>query len=467
MSLTLVVGLETLLRYQESKQRRTGHSDEDPRKTLTANESGKSEGRTEGGTEIPMIRPQKPKRERERVADLFALNLLDTPPEERYDRLTRELAVLLKVPIAYLALIDSNRQWLKSTVGTMPCQSDRDASFCAHTILSDQPLVVADTRRDPRFADHPLVKQEPFVRFYAGVPLRSSGGNNVGTLCIADRKPRRLGDHDLEILKAFAALIEKQVNASPQIFISYSHSDEDWKDRLTSHLGVLRNEDLLNFWDDRKIGAGDGWRGEIQQAMESSNLAVLLISANFLTSQFIKDVEVPRLLSRREKEGLVVLPIILKPCCWDQVEWLREMNVYPNDARPISSGTASQIDTDLAGFASRVLEGLGAPRGTARPASTRVDDADKVLRDIGFSTKGSRSESADAPSGKSLETSGLKLLVKKKDDATVQPDSCLFHQDCITIGRDPDNDLPLCDDGRVVSKRHAEIVRTGANGIST
>ena len=266
----------------------------------------------------------------------------------------------------------------------------------------------------------------------------------------------------IEILKAFAALIEKQVNASPQIFISYSHSDEDWKDRLTSHLGVLRNEDLLNFWDDPKIGAGDGWRGEIQQAMESSNLAVLLISANFLTSQFIKDVEVPRLLSRREKEGLVVLPIILKPCCWDQVEWLREMNVYPNDARPISSGTASQIDTDLAGFASRVLEGLGAPRGTARPASTRVDDADKVLRDIGFSTKGSRSESADAPSGKSLETSGLKLLVKKKDDATVQPDSCLFHQDCITIGRDPDNDLPLCDDGRVVSKRHAEIVRTGA-----
>ena len=131
LSLTLVVGLETLLRYQESKQRRTGHSDEDPRKTLTANESGKSEGRTEGGTEIPMIRPQKPKRERERVADLFALNLLDTPPEERYDRLTRELAVLLKVPIAYLALIDSNRQWLKSTVGTMPCQSDRDASFCA------------------------------------------------------------------------------------------------------------------------------------------------------------------------------------------------------------------------------------------------------------------------------------------------------------------------------------------------
>ena len=170
-----------------------------PRKTLTANESGKSEGRTEGGTEIPMIRPQKPKRERERVADLFALNLLDTPPEERYDRLTRELAALLKVPIAYLALIDSNRQWLKSTVGTMPCQSDRDASFCAHTILSDQPLVVADARRDPRFADNPLVKQEPFVRFYAGVPLRSSGGNNVGTLCIADRKPRRLGDHDLLI----------------------------------------------------------------------------------------------------------------------------------------------------------------------------------------------------------------------------------------------------------------------------
>ena len=159
-----------------------------------------------------MTTPPKPLNEPERLAALRALCILDTPTEEQYDRLTRKLAYMLDVPIAYLALIDANRQWLKSVVGDMVCEMNRDGAFCAHTILEHQPLIIPDTREDPRFADNPLVTNEPYLRFYAGIPLTSPDGHNVGTLCIADHKPRHLSFDDLELLKAFAALVEEKIN---------------------------------------------------------------------------------------------------------------------------------------------------------------------------------------------------------------------------------------------------------------
>ena len=151
-----------------------------------------------------MIKPEKPLNEQERLEALRTLNVLDTPPEESYDRHVRKLAQVLDVPMAYIALIDANRQWLKSVVGPMTCDMDRDQSFCGHTILEHQPLIVPDTREDPRFAGNPLVTGEPHLRFYAGVPLSTDDGFNVGTLCIADREPRDLRAGDLEVLLAFA-----------------------------------------------------------------------------------------------------------------------------------------------------------------------------------------------------------------------------------------------------------------------
>ena len=102
----------------------------------------------------------------------------------------------------------------------------------------------------------------------------------------------------------------------PTIFISYSHADEAWKDRLVTHLTVLERQGLLDLWDDRRIGVGEDWRREIEQAIDGASVAVLLVSADFLTSQFTLDEQMPRLLQRRDKEGLRVFPVVVRPCAW-------------------------------------------------------------------------------------------------------------------------------------------------------
>src|SRR5947209_1144548 len=147
-----------------------------------------------------MIAAPLPVDESERLAELRALEILDSPAESRFDRIVELAARVFRVPIAYVAMIDANRQWLKSRCGFDVSETARGVSFCAHTILQDEPLVVPDALLDPRFRDNPLVVGEPFVRFYAGHPLAGPGGHNVGTLCLVDHVPRTLSDCELEML---------------------------------------------------------------------------------------------------------------------------------------------------------------------------------------------------------------------------------------------------------------------------
>jgi hypothetical protein len=140
----------------------------------------------------------------------------------------------------------------------------------------------------------------------------------------------------------------------PTVFISYSHKDEEWKDRLVTQLGVLQSQGLLDLWDDRRISAGEDWHQEIQEAMATASVAVLLVSANFLTSRFILGEEVPHLLERRDKEGLRIFPVIIKPCAWQAVPWLSRMQCRPKDGRPLSAGDEHQIDAELAAIATEV-----------------------------------------------------------------------------------------------------------------
>ena len=140
----------------------------------------------------------------------------------------------------------------------------------------------------------------------------------------------------------------------PTVFISYSHKDEDWKDRLVTHLGVLHNEGLLDLWEDRRIAAGDEWYPEIQEAMNAASIAVMLVSANFLNSKFILSEEVPSLLQHQAEKGVRIFPIIIKPFAWETVGWLRRMQLRPKDARPLSAGSENQIDTDLAAIATEL-----------------------------------------------------------------------------------------------------------------
>ncbi|TEU11304.1 MAG: toll/interleukin-1 receptor domain-containing protein [Anaerolineales bacterium] len=140
----------------------------------------------------------------------------------------------------------------------------------------------------------------------------------------------------------------------PTVFISYSHKDEHWKDRLRPHLGVLEQQDRITIWDDRRFDAGAEWYNEIQQAMERAAVAVCLISADYLASDFCVKEEVPYLPERRDKEGLHIFPVIVKPCVWQTVGWLSRMQARPKDGRPLSAGDEHQIDADLAAIATEV-----------------------------------------------------------------------------------------------------------------
>jgi hypothetical protein len=140
----------------------------------------------------------------------------------------------------------------------------------------------------------------------------------------------------------------------PVVFISYSHKDEREKNRLLSHLGVLQPGGLISLWSDDRIGAGADWEKEIREAMAQAKVAILLISANFLTSSFILGQEVPTLLRRREREGLTVFPVIAKACAWQEVEWLTKMNIRPKNGRAIWGSGSRRIDEDMATIAKEV-----------------------------------------------------------------------------------------------------------------
>ncbi|BBB59553.1 hypothetical protein UNDKW_1280 [Undibacterium sp. KW1] len=157
-----------------------------------------------------MQAPDFPVDEILRLQTLQACAILDTPPEERFDRLTRLASHLFKTPIALVSLIDSDRQWFKSKQGLDVSETARDISFCGHAILKPDILYVADASQDARFSDNPLVSDDPNIRFYAGAPLRARNGQSLGTLCIIDTKPRILSAEDLAALRDLADCVESE-----------------------------------------------------------------------------------------------------------------------------------------------------------------------------------------------------------------------------------------------------------------
>jgi hypothetical protein len=163
-----------------------------------------------------------------------------------------------------------------------------------------------------------------------------------------------------------------------KIFISYSHHDEAWKDCLIPHFNTLQKHGLLEVWHDRQIEAGAHWFQEIEKAAKSARMAILLISENFFKSPFIMEKEVPWLLERQEKGLVRILPLIVEPCKWNQVDWLQPILAKPKDGRPLSIGTPDQIDADLRAFVREAAELLSRDILKASPQATQPVPPDKI-----------------------------------------------------------------------------------------
>jgi len=160
----------------------------------------------------PAVAPL-PDNEAQRLQVLLDLNLLDTPPDARFDRITRLAARLFGVSTALVSLIDAERQWFKSRVGMTLPETPRAASFCAHAILQDDVMVVRDACEDARFAHTPMVQGDNPVRFYAGSPIAAGDGHRIGTLCILDRVPREFNDEERVLLRDLAGIVGNEVAA--------------------------------------------------------------------------------------------------------------------------------------------------------------------------------------------------------------------------------------------------------------
>ncbi|UQU65524.1 GAF domain-containing protein [Couchioplanes caeruleus] len=152
-----------------------------------------------------------PTNEADRLAALYELNILDSAPEKDFDDIVALASSVCGVPMSLVSLIDTDRQWFKSRLGTDLTETSRDLSFCAHAILGKDLMVVPDVSRDARFAGHPAVAGDSGVRFYAGAPLITTDGFALGTLCVVDSHPRRLDVEQLQALRALARQVTSQL----------------------------------------------------------------------------------------------------------------------------------------------------------------------------------------------------------------------------------------------------------------
>ncbi|WP_313487971.1 sensor domain-containing diguanylate cyclase [Pseudescherichia sp.] len=155
--------------------------------------------------------PGVPVNEKERLKSLYMMDLLDKKDDERLLRLTRLAKATFDVPIALITLLDRDRQWMISCDGLNMRQSSRNVSFCAHAILLQGIMIVKDTLKDDRFDNNPLVHDEPFVRFYAGCPVRLPDGSIAGTICLIDNKPRDFSSEEINLLLDLGAIVEDEL----------------------------------------------------------------------------------------------------------------------------------------------------------------------------------------------------------------------------------------------------------------
>ena len=174
----------------------------------------------------------RPANEEARLRALRGYGVLDSEPEPSFDRVTRLVARVLEVPIAMISLVDADRQWIKACVGVGSRETSRDVAFCAYAILESDLLVIGDALADPRFAANPLVTGPPFIRAYAGAPLRTPDGLPVGTLCAIDHRPRAFTPDQLASLRDLADIVIDELERRRQAELRATESAQTHAGRV-------------------------------------------------------------------------------------------------------------------------------------------------------------------------------------------------------------------------------------------
>ncbi|HWB20335.1 MAG TPA: sensor domain-containing diguanylate cyclase [Phycisphaerales bacterium] len=226
----------------------------------------------------PMIPPQLTPDEPVRLAALRSTNLLDSPVEERFDRITRLVARAFNVPIAVISLVDAGRQWFKSAVGTTTCETSRDVSFCGHTILSpDGFMIIPDARVDPRFHDNPFVTGSAKLVFYAGCPLTAEDGSRIGVLCINDTRPRTMTQDEIDMFRDFASLAENELRASVATSINTD---------ILAQLAVERRRSMIDpltrLWN--REGISETLNHALNAPIKNAGIAVAVVDIDHFKS---------------------------------------------------------------------------------------------------------------------------------------------------------------------------------------
>lgn len=150
-----------------------------------------------------------PPTESARIASLHSYRILDTPTDAGFEDIVDAVRRSLRVPIALVSLVDTDRQWFKARRGIDPTETSRELAFCAYAILGSDPMVVEDTLKDERFCGHPFVVGVPHIRFYLGVPILTPGGEKIGTVCAIDTVPQIPCHSDLKIMRFLARQTER------------------------------------------------------------------------------------------------------------------------------------------------------------------------------------------------------------------------------------------------------------------
>ena len=278
--------------------------------------------------------------ESRRLAALRELGVLDTLPEAAFDTITRTAAQLCGVPIALISLIDAQRQWFKSNFGLDGvAETPRNVAFCDHAIRADTLFEVPDATRDARFADNPLVTGDPDIRFYAGAPITLPGGERIGTVCVIDRTPHHLEEHQRAMLQSLAAIVGAMLAQRRQLLAATSRladSEQRVRRLYEATPAILHSIGP----DGRIVNVSDRWlallgyeRGEV----------VGRASSDFLTP------------ASQAHARDVVLPAFFRHGFCDRVEY----EFLRRDGSVVDVLLSAVLERDEAGVGARVAGGAG------------------------------------------------------------------------------------------------------------